>query len=123
MRQRVVATVLGLAVCSSASVLIPGCAMDEPSDEATAPAEESVAQAAATPAIKTVFLIVFENKNWWQVKGSGSAPYINNVVLPQASYAENYNNPPGLHPSEGNYIFMEAGDNLGVTNDNPPAQN
>jgi hypothetical protein len=122
MRQRVVAMALGLAVCGSAGTLAQGCAVDEASDETVVPTDESVA-AAATPAIKTVFVILFENKNWWQVKGSGSAPYINSVVLPQASYAENYNNPPGLHPSEGNYIYMEAGDNLGVTNDNPPAQN
>jgi phospholipase C len=112
---------LSLAVCGSAC----GADMDD-AGSATAddePVAASVDPATPTPAIKTVFLIVFENKNWWQVKGSWSAPYINNVVLPQASYAEGYMNPAGLHPSEGNYIWMEAGDNLGVTNDLPPAVN
>jgi hypothetical protein len=119
MRQRVVALSLCLAVSA-------GCATEEMTDGPSAASDEAnVAAAPVTPApaIKTVFLIVFENKNLWQVKGSWSAPYINNVLLPQASYAENYMNPPSLHPSEGNYIYMEAGDNLGVTNDLPPAVN
>src|SRR5947209_12667967 len=31
--------------------------------------------------------------------------------------------PPGLHPSEPNYLWLEAGTNFGSTNDNPPANN
>jgi phospholipase C len=75
--------------------------------------------------IKTVFLIVMENHNW---TGNGSldiynnpdAPYINYTLLPQASYARNYNNPPGIHPSLPNYLWLEAGDSLGVTADGSP---
>jgi len=81
----------------------------------------------ATPvpatSIKTVFMIVMENNNWSTIKGNSSAPYINNTLLPQASYATQYFNPPGKHPSEPNYLWLEAGTNLGVSNDNPPSNN
>ncbi len=76
-------------------------------------------------AIKTVFLIVMENKPLIEVEGNASAPYINDTLLPMASRAEAYKGPKdgALHPSEPNYIWLEAGDNLGITNDNDPAQN
>jgi hypothetical protein len=76
-----------------------------------------------THAVKTVFLILMENHNWSDIKGSTSAPYINNTLLPMGSHAEQYFNPPGNHPSEPNYLWLEAGQNFGVTDDNPPAQN
>src|SRR6266702_4774614 len=59
--------------------------------------------------IKTVFIIVMENKNWVQILGSSSAPYINNTLLPVASHAELYFNPPLVHPSLPNYLWLEAG--------------
>src|SRR6266566_4018567 len=73
--------------------------------------------------IKTVFMIVMENNDWSTIRGNPSAPYINNVLLPQSSYATQYFNPPGNHPSEPNYLWLEAGSNLGVSNDNPPSDN
>jgi hypothetical protein len=72
---------------------------------------------------RTVFLIVMENTDWAQVKGSNCAPYINNVLLPMASYAEQYYNPPHLHPSLPNYLWLEAGTNFGITNDLGPNVN
>ena len=72
-------------------------------------------------AIKTVFVILMENHNWSQIAGSASAPYLNQTVLPQASYARQYFNPPGLHPSEPNYLWLEAGTNLGVLDDRAPS--
>jgi hypothetical protein len=77
----------------------------------------------ATRGIKTVWLILMENHNWSKIKGSASAPYINNTLLPQASHAENYWNPSKLHPSEPNYLWLEAGTNFGVLNDSPPSAN
>src|ERR1051325_4184701 len=53
--------------------------------------------AAMPPGIRTVFLILFENKDWTDILGSPSAPYINSI-LPMASYCEQYYNPPDLHP-------------------------
>ena len=70
-----------------------------------------------------VFVILMENHNWSTSKGSSSAPYINNTLLPLASYCEQYYNPPDLHPSEPNYLWLEAGTNFGILNDNPPANN
>lgn len=86
--------------------------------------------------IKTVFVIAMENHNWTQpasetdpgqILGNAAAPYINSLVTPgnpnaaQVSYASNYQNTGvGIHPSEPNYIWNEAGSNLGVLNDNDP---
>ncbi len=71
----------------------------------------------------TVFLIVMENHNWSDIKNNSSAPYINNTVLPMASYASQYFNPPGNHPSEPNYLWLEAGTNFGVSDDANPDAN
>ncbi len=73
--------------------------------------------------INTVFIIMMENHNWSQIKGSSSAPYINNTLLPMASHAEQYYNPPGIHPSLPNYLWLEAGTNFGILDDNPPSVN
>jgi len=70
-----------------------------------------------------VFLIMMENHDWASIKGSASAPYINGTLLTTAAHAEQYFNPPALHPSEPNYIWLEAGDNLGITNDLGPILN
>jgi hypothetical protein len=97
-----------------------------------------VAGAAYAGQIKTVFVIAMENHNWvqpasqtspGQIFGNPAAPYINSLVTPgnpnaaQTSYASNYLNAgAGIHPSEPNYIWSEAGSNLGVFNDNDPFQ-
>lgn len=79
--------------------------------------------------IKTVFIILMENHNWTEGSGSGSikgsryAPYINNTLLPMASHAEQYFNPPGIHPSLPNYLWLEAGTNFGILDDNAPSVN
>lgn len=64
-----------------------------------------------------------ENRNWDEILASDSAPYINNTLLPQASYADQYFNPPQIHPSLPNYIWLEAGDNGGILDDNFPDVN
>lgn len=76
-----------------------------------------------TTHIKTVWIILMENHNWSQILGSKSAPYINNSLLPIASHAEQYFNPPGIHPSEPNYLWLEVGTNFGILDDNEPAVN
>jgi hypothetical protein len=97
-----------------------------------------VAGAAYAEQIKTVFVIAMENHNWvqpgsqtspGQIFGNPAALYINSLVTPgnpnaaQTSYASNYLNAgAGIHPSEPNYIWSEAGSNLGVFNDNDPFQ-
>src|SRR5664279_1453037 len=66
------------------------------------------ALAGSMPPVQTVFIILMENRNWSDIKGNADAPYINNVLLPMASHCEQYYNPPGLHPSEPNYLWLEA---------------
>jgi hypothetical protein len=94
---------------------------------ATAPTNGTASAALHTPAVvkskKTVFLILMENHDWSEIKGSSSAPYINNTLLPMASYSEHYYNPPGVHPSEPNYVWLEAGTDFGISDDNDPDAN
>jgi hypothetical protein len=73
--------------------------------------------------IDTVFIILMENHSWSTIKASKSAPYINNTLVPAGGHAEQFFTPPKLHPSEPNYIWLEAGDNLGITTDDDPAKN
>ena len=72
--------------------------------------------------IQTVFVIPMENLNWSSIlSNTANAPYINNTLLPMASHAEQYYNPPGLHPSLPNYLWLEAGTNFGITSDLLPS--
>lgn len=71
----------------------------------------------------TVFVILMENHNWSSVLASASAPYINATLLPMASYCDQYYNPPAIHPSLPNYLWLEAGTGFGITNDSPPSVN
>jgi phospholipase C len=82
------------------------------------PAAQTTAQWSV---IQTVFLILFENHDWSEIKGNPSAPYINGVVLPQAAHAERFFNPAGIHPSLPNYLWLEAGQNFGILDDNDPS--
>jgi phospholipase C len=68
-------------------------------------------------------MILMENHNWSAIKGSKSATYINGTLIPAGAHAENYKSPAGLHPSEPNSIWLEAGDNLGITTDDDPDKN
>jgi acid phosphatase len=82
----------------------------------------SAIRAAPLPPIHTIFIMVFENKDWSEIIGNTNAPYINSL-LPMASYCQQYYTPPGNHPSEPNYLWLEAGTNFGIFDDNPPAIN
>lgn len=110
---------LVILVVVSAVVLYSINAMDKVPKN-TAP---SSSLSTKTMSDKHVFLIVMENHNWSAIKNNPSAPYINHTLLPIASYAEQYYNPPGNHPSEPNYLWLEAGTNFGVSNDADPAFN
>ena len=85
---------------------------------------------------RKVFVIAMENHNWTQpsttvspqqIFMSPQAPFINSLVngtsgiSGQVAYATHYINAGvGVHPSEPNYIWAEAGTNLGVFNDDQP---
>ena len=83
----------------------------------------SIGLAGSLPPIQTVFIILMENHDWSSFKGSADAPYINGVLLPMASYCAQYYTPPGNHPSEPNYLWLEAGTNFGILNDYDPSIN
>jgi len=71
--------------------------------------------------IRHAFVIMMENHDWSAISGSSSAPYLNGTLLAKGSHAENYRNVPGLHPSLPNYLWLEAGSNLGIWDDDDPA--
>lgn len=90
--------------------------------------------------VKTVFVIAMENHNFTQpiptnspqqILGNPAAPYINSLITPgnsnaaQVSYATKYYNAGrGVHPSEPNYVWAEAGTDFGVYSDlNPGVTN
>ena len=89
------------------------------------------------PPIRTVFVIALENHNWTQpvptsspeqVFGNPAAPYLNSLVTPgnpnaaQVSYATHYYNAGvGVHGSEPNYIWSEAGSDFGVHASSDPS--
>ena len=97
-----------------------------------------VASSAQAQQIGDVFYIAMENHNWTQpstvtginqILGNSAAPFINSLVTPNnpnaamTSYASNYQNvAPGVHPSEPNYVWQEAGLH-GPLNDNDPYPN
>lgn len=86
--------------------------------------------------IRTVFVIAMENHNLTQpnptsspqqILGNPAAPYINSLLTPgnpnaaQVSYAASYHNAGiGVHPSEPNYVWAEAGTDFGVHTDADP---
>jgi hypothetical protein len=85
----------------------------------------SLSPARAATSWPVVFQIVLENHNWvgsGGISGSSEAPYINHTLVPMAAVANNYFNPYGIHPSLPNYLWMEAGTNLGVRADGSPFQ-
>jgi hypothetical protein len=64
-----------------------------------------------------------ENRDSNQVYGASDAPYINNTLMATYEYASDYTNV--AHPSEPNYVWLEAANNNcgdhTFTNDNDPS--
>jgi hypothetical protein len=81
------------------------------------------ARAENLPTVQTVFVIVLENHVWSDFNNSTDAPFLNLTLLPMAAYGGQYYNPAGVHPSEPNYLWLEAGTNFGIFDDNDPAVN
>jgi hypothetical protein len=87
--------------------------------------------------VKTVFVIALENHNFTQptpgsspeqLLGNPAAPYFNSLITPgntnaaQVSYATHYYNAGvGVHGSEPNYIWAEAGSDFGVHTSSDPS--
>jgi len=78
--------------------------------------------------VKTVFVIMMENHNWTgddagasfgdpDIKDNPLAPYVNGKLMKMSAHPQQYYNPPGNHPSQPNYLWLEAGTNFGVLGD------
>jgi hypothetical protein len=90
----------------------------------------------AAAQVGSVFVIAMENHNFTQpnptnspqqILGNVAAPYLNSLITPgnsnavQVSFATAYfNSGNGVHPSEPNYVWAEAGSDFGVHTDNDP---
>jgi hypothetical protein len=66
----------------------------------------------------TVFTIVMENHSSDQILGNPGAPFIN-ALAQQNAVAAGYHD-AYVHPSEPNYLWMVAGENFGILNDDDP---
>lgn len=83
--------------------------------------------------VKTVWVILMENHNWTgnnvgaafgapDIKANPWAPHVNGTLLQTSAHAEQYFNPPKNHPSQPNYLWLEAGTNFGVLADTQTGQ-
>jgi phospholipase C len=80
----------------------------------------TVGAASGLPAIHTVFIILMENHDWSDFTAS-NAPYIRTTLVGAGAHSEQYFNPPNIHPSLPNYLWLEAGKNFGILDDNDPS--
>lgn len=94
-------------------------------------------RAPAQSQVGDVFVIAMENHNFTQppkmnkpqqILGNPAAPFINSLITAgnsnslQVSYATAYYNAGnGVHPSEPNYVWAEAGTDFGVHTDSDPS--
>jgi len=104
----------------AAAVALPACGANT-SGNTLAECRALTATSAARPAGWTgsVFTIVMENHDRSQIIGNAAAPYINALAASgavAAGYHDSY-----VHPSEPNYIWMVAGQNFGILNDDDPS--
>ena len=78
------------------------------------------APAVSSPAWQgTVFTIAMENHSRHQIYGNKDAPFINRLAQ-TAALANGYHD-PYVHPSEANYLWMVAGENFDVLDDDDPS--
>jgi len=69
--------------------------------------------------IKNVFIVLEENHSWSQVN---TLPYVTHLQQIGA-HSEQYWGPKGNHPSEPNYIWLEAAKNFCLSNASPCSTN
>jgi hypothetical protein len=102
-------------------------------EQSEAKSNNSDTASASMRKVKTVWVIMMENKNWVgndtgasfgdpDLKGNPLAPYINKILAKMSAHPMQYFNPPGNHPSQPNYLWLEAGTNFGVVADTQPGQ-
>lgn len=101
-------------------LILSACAQPNTSGNTLAECRSLTVTSALRPAgwHGTVFTIVMENHDRAEILGNAAAPYINQLAAGNAvatGYHDSY-----VHPSEPNYIWMVAGQNFGILNDDDP---
>jgi phosphatidylinositol-3-phosphatase len=113
MRRWAAAVVAALGV----GILIAAGAVPGPLRRSSAGATAGgTARARGTP-IRHLWVVMMENTDWAQIKGSSSAPYINDTLVARYAHAENYR--AHAHNSLPNYLLLEAGDPMGQLGRSP----
>jgi hypothetical protein len=73
--------------------------------------------------VKTVFVITMTHLSVAALKATTSAPYLKGLATSSAT-ASNYSVvPAGIGQAEPHVVWLEAGDNLGIVDDNNPSVN
>jgi hypothetical protein len=98
----------------------------KPMDAGTGGMPDVAVEASPPPTdpIQTVFFVLMSSQAWSDVEGSTSAPYINGKLLPAGAHCDAYfAAPPQIAQSEPNVLWLEAGQDFGFVNANPPTTN
>src|SRR3954454_14174899 len=103
---------------SSLLLLLSACANTSGSTTAVCTAPSRVSATPASPWTGTVFTIVMENKSRHDILGNAHAPFINELAK-HGAIAAGYHD-SFVHTSEPNYLWMTAGQNFGILDDNDP---
>jgi hypothetical protein len=113
MRKGTILVILGLATAT-------GCTSNTSGNTNRACSELTAQNLVPSPMWPgTVFTIVLENHSRDDLIGNKIAPFINSLASQNAvaaGYTDNF-----VHPSEPNYIWMVAGQNFGILDDNAPS--
>ena len=103
--------------------LTPGATFATATPTPQSPTPTATANASGLPAFSHIYVIVMENKEYGDIVGSASAPYLNSLIA-QYGVATNYTGV--IHPSEPNYFALFSGSTQGATGDgvyNLPGKN
>lgn len=105
------------------SLVLAGCASVNTSGSTTGVCTDLTAQQVVPSADwqGSVFTVVMENRSRRDILGNKNAPFINALASQNAvaaGYVDNF-----VHPSEPNYIWMVAGQNFGILDNQWPVDN
>jgi hypothetical protein len=107
-------------VLGAGAIAAVGVRPDAPGRSSAMAQPAAIARPGRTP-IRHLWIVMMENTDWSEIRGSSSAPYINGTLLPRYAQAENYR--AHMHNSLPNYLLLEAGDPMGQEGKSPaPAE-
>ena len=108
-------------VLASAAALAIGCSSEAGNRNVPCRPVSTAPARSTTPFDGTVFTIVMENQDASAMLGDDGPPYVRSLAG-QGAVAAGYHDAE-VHPSEPNYLWLVAGENFGVEDDQDPAQN